>query len=65
MKTITVRTKRGINYSYNDKDYPKVDIDQNDKTISIYYKIDGYCVRTLLLIPIIEIVYIKFKYTDK
>lgn len=66
MKTITIVMKSGVNHSYNDKDYPALYISTEDSIIRIrYVKCENHVDRTLLIVPMSEIRYIKFKYAEK
>ena len=66
MKTITIVMKNGANHSYNDKDYPSLySVTQDSITRIKYTSCVNNIERTLLIVPISEIKYIKFKYTEK
>ena len=66
MKTITIVMKCGVNHSYNDKDYPYLYSTTEDNITRIKYTSCGNNIeRTLLIVPMSEIRYIKFKYTEK
>lgn len=66
MKTITVIMKNGVSHSYNDKDYPSlVSVTQDSITRIKYTSCGNNTERTLLIVPMSEIRYIKFKYTEK
>lgn len=67
MKTITVIMKNGVNHSYNDKDYPFLCTSADSahpNLIWIKFRNNDNEFKTLLLIPISEIRYIKYKYSQ-
>lgn len=66
MKTITIVMKCGVNHSYNDKDYPNLYSTIEDLFTKVKYtSCKDNIERTLLIVPMSEIRYIKFKYTEK
>lgn len=66
MKTITIVMKNGVNHSYNNKDYPSLYCKTEDSITRIkYISYENHIERTLLIVPVSEIRYIKFKYAEK
>lgn len=65
MKVITVTMRNGANHSYNDKDYPGLKSYTLESTFKITYNYMDCGQRTLLIVPIDNIKYVKYKYTEK
>ena len=54
--------KDGANHSYNNKDYPNLESYTDDAVFRVKY---GSLQKILILVPIDNIKYVKYKYTEK